>query len=473
MRDRVFSPSSLIDEVNALLDQGFSGIQVEGEITNASASGRGHLYFSIKDERAQLDALMWASRAAALRFELEDGLAVRARGSLTIYRQRGRFQLVVEALEPQGIGALQLAFEQLKRKLDAEGLFAADRKRALPALPNRVGIVTSATGAALQDMLRVLRRVAHLEVVVAPAMVQGAGAAAEIAAALGRLGASGLVDVIIVGRGGGSLEDLWAFNEEAVARAIGACPVPVVSAVGHEVDFTIADFVADIRAATPTQAAELVASRLDEQARRIATARTGLERDIRRLLALARSELRGATGSRGLAGYPERVASLRARFDRACRLGPLLRRLAEAARSRLVRARSVLVRLPARVAAGGHRRLLASRREQMVQLVRARLGRVSGELDAKRRALANLSPRRVLERGYSITTAKGSSRPIRDPAEVRTGQILLTHLARGELRSLVADLTPKPPRRPTPTDNRQRSLFGEVAQLSEDRHDDD
>ncbi|HSN54910.1 MAG TPA: exodeoxyribonuclease VII large subunit [Candidatus Sulfomarinibacteraceae bacterium] len=461
MTERVFSPSALIAEVNALLEQGFSGIEVEGEITNASASGRGHLYFCLKDDRAQLDAVMWSSRARALRFELEDGLAVRARGSLTIYPQRGRFQLVVDALEPQGIGALQLAFEQLKRRLDAEGLFAAERKRPLPALPNRVGIVTSATGAALQDMLRVLGRVAHLEVVVAPATVQGAGAAAEIADAIGRLGASGLVEVVIVGRGGGSLEDLWAFNEEAVARAIAACPVPVISAVGHEVDFTIADFVADIRAATPTQAAELVASRIDEQVRRLDAADAALGRDIRRLLTLARAELRGLEGSRGLAGFPQRVASLRARFDRARRLGPALRRLVESTRNRLVRAEGILARLPGRLAAGGHRRLVASRWEQMAQLIRARLARAAGALEGKERALVNLSPRRVLERGYSITTVKGSSRPIRDPAEVRTGQVLLTRLARGELRSLVAD--GPPPRRPKATvADRQPSLFSDA-----------
>ncbi|MGD8440666.1 MAG: exodeoxyribonuclease VII large subunit, partial [Holophagae bacterium] len=211
MADRVFTPSSLIADVNSLLDQGYSGVDVEGEVTNASSSARGHIYFTLKDDRAQLDCVMWASRARGLRFELEDGLAVKARGSLTIYPQRGRFQLVVSAVEPQGIGALQLAFEQLKRKLDAEGLFAEERKRPMPALPQRVGIVTSATGAALQDMLKVLRRVAHLEVVVAPTVVQGDGAAAGIADALTRLAASGLVDVVIVGRGGGSLEDLWAF----------------------------------------------------------------------------------------------------------------------------------------------------------------------------------------------------------------------------------------------------------------------
>lgn len=470
MSDRVFSPSALIAEVNSLLGQGFSGIHVEGEITNSSTSGRGHLYFTLKDENAALDCVMWASRAGKLKFDAEDGLAVRAHGSLTIYRQRGRFQLVVDGLEPQGIGALQLAFEQLKSKLDSEGLFAGERKRPMPVLPSRVGVVTSATGAALQDMLKVFRRMPHLEVILAPAAVQGDGAAVEIADAIGRLGSSGLIDVLIVARGGGSLEDLWAFNEEPVARAIAACPVPVISGVGHEVDFSIADFVADLRAATPTQAAELVASHLEEQERRLESATASLTRDLRRHLAMARTRLDGLEGSRGLARVPLRVRALRERVDRSHRLGPALRGLADRVRARLARAEAVLARLPARVAAGGHRRLLVSRREQMAQLMRARLDRVSGELMAKRRTLDSLSPRRVLERGYSITTVKGANRPLKDPAEVRTGQILLTRLAGGELRSLVADRPPRRPKTTIPIEN-QPSLFGDSSDEPGDRDD--
>jgi len=468
VNDRVFSPSALIAEVNSLLESGFSGVSVEGEVTNASTSGRGHVYFTLKDDHANLDCVMWASRAGKLRFDLEDGLAVRARGSLTIYRQRGRFQLVVTAIEPQGIGALQLAFEQLKKRLDAEGLFSPERKRPMPALPNRVGIVTSATGAALQDMLKVLRRLSHLGVVVAPTPVQGDGAAGEIADAINRLGASGLVDVIIVGRGGGSLEDLWAFNEEPVARAITGCPVPVISGVGHEVDFTIADFVADMRAATPTQAAELVASRLEDQDRRLGGAIAALDRDLRRHLAMARSRLGGLEGSRGLARVPHRLRVLRDRLDRTRRLGPALRGMTDRMRARLVRAEAVLARVPARIAAGGHRRLLASRREQMAQLMRSRLQQSAGELAAKKRALENLSPRRVLERGYSITTIKGTKKPIKDPAEVRTGQILLTRLSGGEIRSLVADRASRRQPAAASADN-QPSLFGDSTDQPGDR----
>jgi exodeoxyribonuclease VII large subunit len=459
--ERVYTVAALIAEVNDLLDQGFSGVRVEGEVTNASTSGRGHIYFSLKDDAAAVDCVMWASRARRLKFELEDGLAVLALGSLTIYPQRGRFQMVVDDLQPQGVGALQLAFEQLKKKLEAEGLFAVERKRPLPALPNRVGIVTSATGAALQDMLKVLRRFPSLEVIVAPAMVQGEGAAAEIAAAVARLVESGRVNVIIVGRGGGSLEDLWAFNEEGVARAIAASPVPVISGVGHEVDFTIADFVADIRATTPTQAAELVVGRLEEQERRLADAKASLLRDFDRKLALARTRLTGLAGSSGLARVPQRVRLLRERLQRALRLKPALRRIFTAAESRLELASRGLHRLPARIAAGGHRRLLTSRKEQLAQLTVARVARLRARVDAGERALSHLGPTKVLQRGYSITSIEGSTTPLRDAARVHGGQTLITRLARGEVRSLVRNATISSPvetTNPTP----QPSLFDTI-----------
>lgn len=461
MPDRTWTVSALIREVNSLLERGFSGIAVDGEVTNASRSGRGHLYFTLKDADAQLDCAMWASRAGRIRFELEDGLAVRAVGSLTVYAQRGRFQLVVEDLEPQGVGALQLAFEQLKRRLDAEGLFAAERKRPLPQLPQRVGIVTSTSGAALRDMLAVLRPVEHLAVVVAPTRVQGEGAAEEVATAVTRLAASGLVDVVVVTRGGGSLEDLWAFNEEVVARAIAASPVPVVSAVGHETDVTIADFVADVRAATPTRAAELLAGRIEEQVRRLELAVRGLERDLARHLALARTRLRGLEGSSGLARVPHRVRLLAARLSRADRLPRLLADLVSRTRRRLDVAETGLRRLPARVAAGGHRRLVDSRRGQLGQLMRARLDRARRAVASGERALGHLSPRQVLERGYSITRRAGSSEPLRDPGMLRAGDVLMSTLAFGDVRSLVADRSTTEPRVAGGGDRRQPSLFEE------------
>ena len=445
VRDRTWTVSALIREVNSLLEQGFSGLHVEGEITNVSRSARGHLYFSLKDDSASVDAVMWASRAGRLKFEVEDGLAVVAAGSLTIYAQRGRFQLVVDGLEPQGLGALQLAFEQLKKKLEAEGLFAAERKRPMPALPNRVGIVTSLSGAALHDMLRVLTRAPHLEVIVAPAAVQGDGAAAEIAAAIGRLAKSGLVDVMIVGRGGGSLEDLWAFNEEAVARAVAESVVPVISGVGHEVDFTICDFVADLRAATPTQAAELIVAQLERQERRLDDASAALLREFVRTRAMARTRLGALAGSSGLARLPHRVRLLRARLDRTTRIRQVFQGVRERAHHRLARAAGVLKRLPTRVAAGGHRRVVDSRRQQLGQLVTARCARSRDALAAHERSLNHLSPNKVLDRGYSITTVVGEVRPLRDPKKVRPGQELRTTLARGELRSLVAKKEVAPP----------------------------
>jgi len=460
-RDVVVTVSVLIREVNLLLEQGFSGLRVEGEITNASRSARGHLYFTLKDADAALDCVMWATAARRQRFELEDGLAVVAAGSLTVYPPRGRFQMVVDRLEPQGVGALQLAFEQLKRRLAAEGLFDADRKRPLPLLPQRVGIVTSVGGAALRDMLAVLGRGSRVEVVVAPASVQGDGAAEEIAAAIGRLAASGLVDVVVVGRGGGSLEDLWAFNEEAVARAVAACPLPVVSAVGHETDVTICDFVADVRAATPTHAAELLLARVEDVVRRLRDAESALRRTPRRRLELARMRLRGLTGSSGLARVPERVRLARRRFDAARRLGPALAGLLDRSGRRLDAADRGLRRLPARVAAGGHRRLVSSRTQQLTQLARARLARLGDRVEASRRALAHLSPTAVLQRGYSITTVAGGPAPLRDPAAVRSGDVLETTLARGTLRSIAAPAEAAGRPRPRAEGDAQAGLFDE------------
>ncbi len=437
MKDVVWSVRGLLEAVNGLLDQGFSNVRVEGEVSNVSRSARGHVYFSLKEEGAQVDCVMWASAARRLRFEAEDGLAVLATGSLTIYAARGRFQMVLSALEPQGVGALQLAFEQVKKRLAAEGLFDEDRRRPLPSLPQRVGIVTSATGAALRDMVKVLRRHPNIEVVVAAAQVQGDGAAAQISHALRSLAASGRVDVVIVGRGGGSLEDLWAFNEEELVRAIADCEVPVISGVGHETDFTLADLAADVRAATPTQAAELLVARLEAQERRIVEAGRRLDRDLSRHLRTARARFTALVGSAGLARLPAQVRLARSRLEAADRLPMLLRGLEQRTRSRLERAAAALQRFPSRVAAGGHRRLLDSHSHLLASLLGARLKSAGAELDARERALQHLSPRRVLERGYSITTLEGCSEPLRRPEAAAAGVTLHTTLARGELRSLV------------------------------------
>lgn len=255
---RVITVSELTRQIKQSLESEYPRIWLEGEISNFKHHTSGHLYFTLKDEGAQLSAVMWRTRVANLNFAPEDGMKVIVRGSITVYPPRGNYQIDIEQIQPVGIGELQIAFERLKQKLNAEGLFDAGMKKPIPEYPESIGIITSETGAALQDILSVLsRRQPSVDVVLAPVRVQGAGAAEEIAAAIKLMNLQHNVDVLIVGRGGGSLEDLWAFNEEIVARAIFASTIPVISAVGHEVDFSIADFVADLRAPTPSAAAEI------------------------------------------------------------------------------------------------------------------------------------------------------------------------------------------------------------------------
>src|SRR6516165_8093723 len=282
---RVWSVTELTIQVRDALEQQIGEIWVEGELSNCKISNTGHLYFTLKDASSQLRGFMFRSALRYLRFKPHDGLRVIARGRISVYEPKGEYQLVCEHLEPQGLGALQLAFDQLRKKLQGEGLFDTARKRSLPLLPRKIGVVTSLDGAALRDIINVLaRRYAKAHVVVRPTRVQGEGAAVEIARGLKAVSRVPEVDVIIVGRGGGSIEDLWAFNEEIVARAIAAAPVPVISGVGHETDVTIADFVADLRAPTPSAAAELVVSRKDEFT-------TGIDRLTARLLAGVRARI--------------------------------------------------------------------------------------------------------------------------------------------------------------------------------------
>jgi len=267
---RIYSVSELTAELKALLENTFTGVWVEGEISNFKHHTSGHMYFTLKDDRGQLRAVMFRGSNRGLQFRPEDGLAVIVFGNVTIYEPRGEYQVYVECMEPKGLGALQLAFEQLKTRLEAEGLFDPARKRPIPLLPKKIGLVTSPSGAAIRDILQIIhRRFANVQVLIFPVRVQGEGAAAEIVEGVECLNKRGDLDVLIVARGGGSIEDLWAFNEEVVARAIYASQTPVISAVGHETDFTIADFVADVRAPTPSAAAELVISRKAELSQRV------------------------------------------------------------------------------------------------------------------------------------------------------------------------------------------------------------
>ncbi|MFC1631014.1 exodeoxyribonuclease VII large subunit [Candidatus Omnitrophota bacterium] len=293
MNRQIYSISELTRKIKTDLEANFSQVWVEGEISNFSRYPSGHMYLSLKDAGSVLSAVLFKNVNKALKFELKDGMQVVCFGKISVYEKRGQYQLSIFKIEPRGIGALQLAFEQLKTRLDKEGLFDQSRKRAIPFLPQRIGVVTSAQGAAIRDILHILdSRFSNLEVVVAPVRVQGQGASSEIAQAIDELNRFGRIDVMIVGRGGGSLEDLWAFNEEVVARAIFRSQIPVISAVGHEIDYTISDFVADFRAATPSHAAERVIARKQELIERIENLQTRAQTAILNKIELLQQKLK-------------------------------------------------------------------------------------------------------------------------------------------------------------------------------------
>ena len=431
---RVFTVSDLVRGVARTVEARFGMVWVEGEISNFSAPRSGHLYFTLKDAEAQLPSVMFRSSAERLKFAPHDGLVVRARGRCSIFEAQGKFQLYVDALEPAGLGALQLAFEQLKKKLAAEGLFDAKRKRPLPRWPRRIGIVTSPTGAAVRDILRIAERRGRMRFLVSPCQVQGDTAPFEIIRALRRVERH--VDLVIVARGGGSAEDLAAFNDEALARAIASCSVPVVSAVGHEVDFTIADFVADARAPTPSGAAELVVPNFAELLHRLTDASTRLTRAGSRTVAEARLRIdsevgRGAQALRGqlarrrraLDDVHKRLAALhpRARLhrDRAA-LVELMRRLHAHPPRLFDRARAVL---------DGCDKRLETRMRDALEKRRRAFGIAVGKLEA-------MSPLAVLERGYSLTRTPDGT-VVTDAKQVQPGEHVQVRLSHGELDCVV------------------------------------
>ncbi len=392
--------SELTGQVKERLEGAFPAVWVTGEISNFSKPQSGHCYFTLKDEGAQLRGVMWRGTATRTRFELADGLEVVCQGHIDVYAPRGSYQLVVEQIVPRGVGALELALRRLREKFAAEGLFDPERKQPLPAFPQRIALVTSPTGAAIHDFLQVLsRRWRGASVLVVPTRVQGDGAAKEIAAAIETVNRLAVpTDVMVVGRGGGSLEDLWAFNEEPVVRAIAASCVPVVSAVGHEIDVTLADLVADVRALTPSEAAERVvpaadevAARLRVHARRLHTAVRGRAEAARRSLdALAEARL------------------FRRPLDRVFELGRRLDDLADRARR-------------------GAEQLCADSR---------------GQVDAFAGRLESLSPLAVLGRGYSLTERLDDGRLVGDASELSVGEQLTTRFARGRATSTVDRIEP-------------------------------
>jgi exodeoxyribonuclease VII large subunit len=411
----VLSVSELTRRLQEVLEDRFPAVWVEGEISNYRLYGSGHAYFTLKDAESQIRAVLFRNRGRRIKFEPADGLHVMAFGSIEVYPQRGEYQLVIELLEPKGLGALQLAFDQLKTRLAAEGLFDQARKRELPRFPRKIGVVTSPSGAAIRDILRVIgRRFGDLHIVIAPARVQGDGAAEEVAHGLRDLNALGGVDVIIVGRGGGSLEDLWAFNEEIVARAIAASKVPVVSAVGHEVDYTIADFVADLRAPTPSAAAELVVREKQAVVDTLAQLRARLER----------------FAVRPLRDLERRVDELASRLRREMRneLGRAHHRVTLATRA--LRAADPV----ARVTRDRHR--LDRLQSQLITLLHRRRDRARYALQTAVGRLDSLSPLAVLGRGYSLTrTPTGDI--VHGPAQVRVGDVIRVLLQRGSLDARV------------------------------------
>jgi exodeoxyribonuclease VII large subunit len=438
--------AELTGTIKRLLEKEVGEVWVTGEVTNLRAQASGHVYFSVKDATAQLGCVLFRAAAAAGRAHLRDGAKVLLRGDLTVYEPRGQYQMVVKAVEPQGVGALQLAYEQLKRRLEAEGLFAQERKRPLPRYPQRIGVATSPTGAALQDVLHVIeRRQPGLEIVVAPCRVQGDGAAAEVAEAVRLLNrwsaaqppGAGL-DLILVTRGGGSLEDLWAFNEEAVARAIFESVLPVVSAVGHEIDFTISDFVADLRAATPSAAAEVITEGSFASRQSVAMAARRLWQRMR-----DRVEREG-----------EAVAGLRRRLERAqprrwlderwqhlddltASLLREARRTVQARRTTWAGLRDRMLRVRPSAVVAERRRALGDLRRELTQATRASLKERQARLELLRARLQLLSPQSVLARGYSITLDAQTGRVVRSAAETQPGRRLRTRLAEGEVGSVV------------------------------------
>jgi len=387
---QVFTVSELTSQIKEILEGTFVGIWVEGEISNLRRPSSGHMYLTLKDEATQISAVMFRSSNRDLRFTPKDGLAVIVYGRVSVYERRGEYQIAVEYMEPKGIGALQLAYEQLKERLAQEGLFDPAHKKPLPLLPQKVGVITSATGAAIRDILHVIhRRFANLQVILYPVQVQGETAAAEIARAIEDMNRWGKIEVLIVGRGGGSIEDLWAFNEEKVARAIFASRIPIISAVGHETDYTIADFVADVRAPTPSAAGEIVVTSKDQLCQRT-------------------DELVGRM-----------VSSLQLRLQRhATALSHLKGRLqALTPEGMLKLQRQKLLAVADRLERGSF---------AILQLKRESLQRTVGKLGA-------LSPLAVLERGFALCMRLPSLKIVRNAEEVGLGDVVLVRLCQGKI----------------------------------------
>ena len=411
---RVLSVGELTNQIKGTLENQFPAVWVSGEISNFSRPQSGHCYLTLKDDQAQIRAVVWRTAAMKVRFDLHDGLEVICQGSLDVYAPRGSYQLVIRQIEPKGLGALEIALCKLRERLAAEGLFAPERKRPLPKFPRRVAFVTSPTGAAIRDFLEVLRRRWRgVHVLVVPVRVQGEGAAAEIAAGLELVNSlAEPVDLVVVGRGGGSLEDLWAFNEEVVVRAIYASRIPVVSAVGHEIDVTLADLVADVRALTPSEAAERVVPSADEVMAFLQRQEGRLAAALRVRVAAARARLETAAACRALRRPLERVQLFARGLDELA-----------------ARARRAITR--------------------RVELAQGIIGTRASQLES-------LSPLAVLGRGYSLTSRALDGQLVRSARQLSLGQQIRTRLAQGEVTSRVETIEPPTDELPPEKSPRQR-----------------
>ncbi len=420
--EKIYTVTEITQLVKRELESAFPQLWVEGEISNFHRHHSGHLYFTLKDETSQLRTVMFRSDAARVPFELKDGLQVVSRGRINVYEPRGEYQLIAELMEPKGKGALQLAFEQLKEKLTREGLFDPRHKKKLPLLPKKVGVVTSPRGAAIVDILRILeRRFARLHIVIYPVKVQGAGAAEEVVEGIEYLGRLSDIDVLIVGRGGGSIEDLWAFNEEKVARAIFACPIPVISAVGHEIDFTIADFVADIRASTPSAAAELVVEKEQSFLDRI-------ENLEKRMIHHQKYYLQGETQKvlslihhRAFQNFKLRLMNLHQRIDGLeTDAWTVLRKTQQ----KIVENRAKVTLLDEKI---------GSTLRRALQLGLSRWEKLSVQLH-------NLSPLNILKKGYTLCWRDGGRTLVRRIEDIAQEEELTVSFFKGEFSCLVKDV---------------------------------
>ena len=435
---RIWTVRDLIASVRTRLEREYTDVWIEGEISNFRAHGSGHLYFTLKDGSAQIRVVMFRSSAKLLRFRPEEGMQVIARGRVTVYEERGELQVSAEYLEPKGAGALQIAFEQLKAKLQAEGLFEESRKKAVPALPRRIGIVTSPQAAALRDILNILHRRHHtVSVLIFPAQVQGLEAPIEVSAGIRYFNKARNVEVIIVARGGGSVEDLAAFNHEGLAKTVASSEIPVISAVGHETDFTILDFVADLRAPTPSAAAELVIRSRQEIEEQSEGLRERLARAMRYRLLMARQSVTEMAQHGAFARMMDALGRRQQRVDELLyRMETAERRVIEQQRRRWETAAGAIRHYDVRRRLAAMREQLESRTAALGASFRTLLMRRRGWLEQLAGELGALSPVAILERGYALVF-DSSGNLVKDSEQVEAGEEIRARVARGEIKAVV------------------------------------